>query len=161
MTWPEACLKILRRFHVEVTPVELVDFFKNHKQSATISDEDYILLMHNRAMGLLSVLSTKDALLFTVANLLDSRVKLPLEEAINQGKITTFNALFQGTVEFNKRYVGPQTLAPSEKPKASVPRHTTLHLQGDPFAGEPLINQVESSQEKNAPASDKLYRIEN
>ena len=79
MTWPEACLKILRRFHVEVTPIELIDSFKNFLQASKMSDEDYILLMHSRAMGLSSVLPMKDALLFTVANLNDCRVKLPLD----------------------------------------------------------------------------------
>ena len=132
MTWPEACLKILRRFHVEVTPIELIDSFKNFLQAPTMSDEDYILLMHSRAMGLSSVLPMKDALLFTVANLNDSRVKLPLEEAINQGKISTFNALFQGTVEFNRRYVGSQN-----KNKTPSTRHTTHHVQD----GEGMIFQ--------------------
>ena len=117
--------------------------------------------MHNRAMGLSSVLTTKDALLFTVANLVDSRVKLPLEEAINQGKISTFNSLFQGTVEFNKRYVGHQTLASTEKAKGSVPRHTTFHVQDDPFREEPLVHQAESTPERSAPTSDQLYRVEN
>jgi hypothetical protein len=51
--------------------------------------------MRNMSKGLSGVLShISEALIYTAANLRDSRVRKPVEEKINAKQITTFQQLF-------------------------------------------------------------------
>ena len=122
MSWPEACLKILRRLHVSVTPEELVDSYKTHKQERNVSDEDYIIQMDERSNGLWSVLSRKDALLYAASNLREPRVRKRLEKMVKSDHITTFDELFNNVVELNEDYVGT-VHEPSPALKQEVSKH--------------------------------------
>ena len=127
MTWPEACLKIIRRFHALVTPDELRDSYKNCKQLDQ-SDEDYIVHMEVKARGLSGTLSKKDALRYTVANLKESRIRLPLEDKVNEGEISTFSDLFKWAVEFNQRYVGSSGTDSQDKGKDHTQQYPPCQL---------------------------------
>ena len=106
MTWPEACLQILRRLNVTVTAEDLVDDFKSHKQLDGVTDENFVLSMYENSKGLSAVLGRKEALLHTATNMSDTRIKKRLLQLVKDNKITTFNDMFAEVAELNENYVG-------------------------------------------------------
>ena len=121
MSWPEACLQILRRLNVTVTPEELVDDYKSSKQKSDAKDEDYVLQMHDRSGGLSAVLGRKEALLYAASNMIETRIRKRLSQRIRDDKITTFNDMYAEVVELNEDYVGRQVPTSSADHSKSTP----------------------------------------
>ena len=143
MSWPEACLQILRRLNVTVTAEELVDDYKSHKQDDTMSDEEFVLSMHENSKGLSAVLGRKEALLYAAANMNDTRIKKRLVKQIKENRITTFNDMFAEVAELNEDFVGRPTGSNlSDQSKAQTRSSSIPYTTPEQFTPEPCQEYV-------------------